>query len=108
MLKYMQDSNESSAVDDATKELDKYVSNVRRNPEVRGNYMTFGDRIDWEKELSREEGRKEGREEGREVGHVDVIEDMLKNGKTVEMIAEFCNYPVEYVRKIEEQMKASV
>ena len=104
MLKYMQDSKESSAVDDATKELDKYVSNVRRNPEVRGNYMTFGDRIDWEKELS----RKEGREEGREEGHVDVIEDMLKNGKTVEMIAEFCNYPVEYVRKIEEQMKASV
>ena len=100
MLKYMQDSKESSAVDDATKELDKYVSNMRRNPEVRGNYMTFGDRIDWEKELSREEGR--------EVGHVDVIEDMLKNGKTVEMIAEFCNYPVEYVRKIEEQMKASV
>ena len=104
MLKYMQDSKESSAVDDATKELDKYVSNVRRNPEVRGNYMTFGDRIDWEKELSREEGR----EEGREVGRVDVIEDMLKNGKTVEMIAEFCNYPVEYVRKIEEQMKANV
>ena len=108
----MQDSKESSAVDDATKELDKYVSNVRRNPEVRGNYMTFGDRIDWEKELSRkegrEEGRKEGREEGREEGHVDVIEDMLKNGKTVEMIAEFCNYPVEYVRKIEEQMKANV
>lgn len=104
MLKYMQDSKESSAVDDATKELDKYVSNVRRNPEVRGNYMTFGDRIDWEKELS----RKEGREEGREEGHVDVIEDMLKNGKTVEMIAEFCNYPVEYVRKIEEQMKANV
>lgn len=100
MLKYMQDSKESSAVDDATKELDKYVSNVRRNPEVRGNYMTFGDRIDWEKELSRKEGREEG--------HVDVIEDMLKNGKTVEMIAEFCNYPVEYVRKIEEQMKANV
>jgi predicted transposase/invertase (TIGR01784 family) len=100
MLKYMQDSKESSAVDDATRELDKYVSNVRQNPEVRGNYMTFGDRIDWEKELSRKEGREEGR--------VDVIEDMLKNGKTVEMIAEFCNYPVEYVRKIEEQMKASV
>ena len=100
MLKYMQDSKESSAVDDATRELDKYVSNVRQNPEVRGNYMTFGDRIDWEKELSRKEGLEEG--------HVDVIEDMLKNGKTVEMIAEFCNYPVEYVRKIENQMKASV
>ena len=108
MLKYMQDSKESSAVDDATRELDKYVSNVRQNPEVRGNYMTFGDRIDWEKEMSRKEGLEEGREEGREEGHVDVIEDMLKNGKTVEMIAEFCNYPVEYVRKIEEQMRANV
>jgi len=108
MLKYMQDSKESSAVDDATKELDKYVSNVRRNPEVRGNYMTFGDRIDWEKELSRKEGFEEGRKEALEEGRIDMIEGLLKNGKTVEMIAEFCNYPVEYVRKIEEQMKASV
>ena len=104
----MQDSKESSAVDDATKELDKYVSNVRRNPEVRGNYMTFGDRIDWENELSRKEGFEEGRKEALEEGRIDMIEGLLKNGKTVEMIAEFCNYPVEYIRKIEEQMKASV
>ena len=76
MLKYMQDSKESSAVDDATKELDKYVSNVRRNPEVRGNYMTFGDRIDWEKKLSREEGREEGREEEK----IRILRNMIANG----------------------------
>ena len=86
MLKYMQDSKESSAVDDATKELDKYVSNVRRNPEVRGNYMTFGDRIDWEKELSREEGRQEGRQEGQAL-LADAIKQ-LREGKTVENLVE--------------------
>ena len=82
MLKYMQDSKKSSVVDEATRELDKYVSNVRRNPEIRGNYMTFGDRIDWEKELSREEGRQEG-----QTLLADAIKQ-LREGKTVENLVE--------------------
>lgn len=86
MLKYMQDSKKSSVVDEATRELDKYVSNVRRNPEIRGNYMTFGDRIDWEKELSREEGRQEGRQEGQAL-LADAIKQ-LREGKTVENLVE--------------------
>lgn len=46
MLEYMQNSRESAVVDDATKEIDKYVNNVRLNPEMRGKYMTFGEKLD--------------------------------------------------------------
>ena len=90
MLKYMQDSKQESAVDDATRELDRYVSDVRRDPEIRGNYMTFGDRIDWEKEMSREEGREEGLKEGLKEGRqegVSLLADAIariRKGSTVE------------------------
>ncbi|MCR4792364.1 MAG: hypothetical protein K5871_06420 [Lachnospiraceae bacterium] len=90
MLKYMQDSKKQSAVDEATRKLDEYVSNVRQDPEIRGDYMTFGDRIDWEKEQSREEGREEGRREGREEGQTLLAEAIrkLREGKTVDELVE--------------------
>ncbi len=57
MLEYMQNSTETPVVDSATKEIDKIVNNVRRDPEMRGKYMTFGDKIDIEKKISFEEGQ---------------------------------------------------
>ena len=48
--------------------------------------MTFGDRIDWEKEMSREEGREEGLKEGRQEG-VSLLADAIariRKGSTVE------------------------
>ncbi|MCR4792261.1 MAG: hypothetical protein K5871_05895 [Lachnospiraceae bacterium] len=80
MLKYLQNSRNNSAVDDATKEVDRYVTNVRRDPEIRGNYMTLGDRIDWEKKLSREEGF--------ELHLISGICKKIKRGKSVSEIAE--------------------
>lgn len=97
MLKYIQDSKRGSAVDDATRELDEYVSNVRRDPEIRGNYMTFGDRIDWEKQMSLEEGIEQGK--------VQIVENMLKKGKSSAEIADLCGLEVSSVLKIEENMK---
>ncbi len=46
MLEYMQNSRKTAAVDSATTEVDKYVSNVRLDPEIRGKYMTFGEKLD--------------------------------------------------------------
>lgn len=100
MLKYIQDSRHRSAVDEATRELDKYVSNVRRDPEIRGNYMTFGDRIDWEKQMSLEEGIEQGRRQ--------IIENMLKKGKTAGEIADICDLDISVVLKVEEDLKTLV
>ena len=52
--------------------------------------MTFGDRIDWEKEISREEGREEGLKEGLKEGRqegVSLLADAIariRKGSTVE------------------------
>ncbi len=75
------------------------------------------------KEEGRAEGRVEGREEGRakglEEGHTkglaegreirdrEKITDMLRRGKTVEEIVEFCNYPNEQVRRIADSVRVS-
>ena len=46
MLKYLQDSRNVMAVDEATKELDGYVESVKGNATLKGDYMDFGDLID--------------------------------------------------------------
>ncbi|HCM91824.1 MAG TPA: hypothetical protein DIS78_04585 [Lachnospiraceae bacterium] len=52
------------------------------------------------KELFKEEGREEGREQ--EV--TERIQDMLRRGKTVAEITDFCGYPKEQVEKVEKSM----
>lgn len=52
----------------------------------------------------REEGREEGLKEGREEGRREDIIRMLKNNKTPEQISEFCDYDLEYVKSIQEEM----
>ena len=58
------------------------------------------------KEEGREEGRVEGLEEGREIRDREKITDMLRRGKTVDEIVEFCGYPCEQVRKVADALEA--
>ncbi len=60
------------------------------------------------REESREEGLKEGRKEGSDLRDAQLIEDMLRRGKSVEEIVDFCRYPMELVRKIEEKVLEKV
>jgi predicted transposase YdaD len=53
-----------------------------------------------------EEGRAEGLEEGREIRDREKITDMLRRGKTVDEIVEFCGYPCEQVRKVADALEA--
>ena len=47
---------------------------------------------------------QDAREEGRSEESYNRIRDMLSRGKTVDEIVEFCGYPVELVKKVEESM----
>ena len=51
-------------------------------------------------------GREEGRAEGREIRDREKITDMLRRGKTVDEIVEFCGYPCEQVRKVADALEA--
>ncbi len=48
------------------------------------------------------------KEEGREEARIEIVETMLKNGKTVEEIVSFCDLPEDFVRKVEKEMSVTV
>jgi predicted transposase/invertase (TIGR01784 family) len=68
MLRYLGDSVESNAVNDATRRLHDMVHELKIRPKVRDKYMTMGDYIDALKEEAISEGLEQGREQGREQG----------------------------------------
>ena len=53
-----------------------------------------------------QDAKDEGREEGREEEARRVISAMIKKGKTVEEIVNFCEYPYDLVKAIEEDFQA--
>ncbi len=69
--------------------------------------MTFERREVLIREEERAEGRKEGLAQGRALEIKEKITDMLRRGKTVEEIVDFCGYPYEQVKKIEENLLAT-
>ena len=48
--------------------------------------------------------RDEAFEEGAEAERRKTVEDMLRRGKTVGEIVEFCGYSEDYVKQVEESM----
>ncbi len=64
LLKYLQDSKMDNVTDTITKELHDCVSQVKKNPELRGGYMTLEEKIYYECEEAKAEGRAEGKAEG--------------------------------------------
>ena len=55
-------------------------------------------------ELFKRDAREEGLEEGGDLRDTMRITDMLRRGKTVEEIVDFCNYPYEQVKKVEDSL----
>ena len=53
------------------------------------------------------QGLEQGILKGRAEEKVKGITDMLRRGKTVEEIVDFCNYPYELVKKIEEELSVN-
>ena len=64
--------------------------------------------LDFNEELHneslKEEGRQEGIQEERARGDRERIANMLSRGKTPEAIAEFCDYPMELIKEVQNSM----
>lgn len=50
--------------------------------------------------------KEEGLAEGRDMRDKEKITDMLRRGKTVEEIVDFCDYPYEQVKEIADALEA--
>ena len=89
---YVENGN---AGNELTKRIDEAVVKSRKNSVWRSQYMK--ERI----------VLQDARDEGKTEESFDRIRNMLSRGKTVEEIVDFCGYPVELVKKVEESMLAA-
>ena len=50
------------------------------------------------------EGRQEGIKEGMKEGRKELVSDMIKRGKAIDEIVDFCALPVEFVSRVAEEI----
>ena len=65
------------------------------------------EKYDADMAASRAQGQEQGRAEGRALEIKEKITYMLRRGKTVEEIVDFCGYPYEQVKEIEDSLLAT-
>ena len=92
---YVENGN---AGDELTKRIDEAVAKGRTNAVWRTQYM--------KERVLLMDAREEGREEGLRLADRTRIEDMLRRGKTVDEIVDFCGYAQDLVESIEKEMLA--
>ena len=80
LLNYIQDSKINNVTDEATQVLHDCVSKVKVLPEVRMEYMTWEEKIFYERLEARDEGKIEGKIEAilDLLGELGVVSEMLK------------------------------
>ena len=81
-----------SSDDEYVQKLDEAVKKARANKEWRLEYMTQRMRDLENQEIGADKKEKE------------IIENMLKRGKSTEEIAEFCGFPISLVKEVEQSM----
>lgn len=88
------------AEDGLTRKIDAAVQRGRKNAVWRSQYM--------KEQVMLLDAREEGREEGGDIRDSVRISDMLRRGKTIDEIVDFCGYTRDQVEQIEKQMAISV
>ena len=53
---------------------------------------------------NQEIGMEQGLKQGRDAERRDIIEQLLKDGKSPEAISEFCKFPISLVKEVEQGM----
>ena len=102
--------------DELSRKIEEAVDKGRCNETWRSQYMKERIYLQDARDEAYEEGREEGRVQGIEYGKKEgaeaerkkSIEDMLRRGKTVEEIADFCGYSKDYIKQVEESMLTKV
>ncbi len=92
--------------------LDQEVHLVKSMDKVRREYMILSDEIRRRQKEAEEEGMKKGLEKGLEKGMAKGVEkerrqlllNLLESGLSMEQVAAGTKVPVEYVRKLAEEM----
>lgn len=90
MLQYFKNSIEENAVNETTRKVHDYVSQVRILPEVKSEYMTLEEYIWYERQDERKETRRE-----------TIKETMIEN--ILELLEEYGSVPEELEKRLQEE-----
>ena len=105
-LRKLYDYVESGNVgNELTERLERAVDQGRKNAVWRSQYMKERVIIQDAMDEGIELGFGQGIEQGIEQGRSQMIEGMLRRGKTVDEIVDFCDYPRELVEKVRADME---
>ncbi len=85
---------------DLIKKINDAVNKARKNEKWRSEFM--------KERIILQDARAEGREEGKAIRDAEKIEYMLRNGKTVKQIVDFCGYTYEQVKEVEDSILQTV
>ena len=94
---YRRSKSENSKINDA-------VNKARKNEKWRSEFMKERIILQDARAEGREEGRVEGIAEGGDIRDAERIEAMLRRGKTVKQIVDFCGYTYEQVKEVEDSI----
>ena len=98
MLNYLCRSVDENVTDEATQRVHDCVKHIKTLPEVRKEYMTLGNYIDYERKDALEEGKEIGRSEGIQQGRRE-----MRVLSILELLEEHGEVPETLRRKIREQ-----
>ena len=76
-----------------TSRIERGVRSVASNEKWRSEYMTLEMKI------------REEREEARQESLMELVEQMLKDGRTPEEIHDFCHIPLELILRVQEKQR---
>ena len=105
MLRFIENSDSSNAVDDSTKRMYDYVSHIKAQQEARDRYMSWDADFDYEVDKARNEGRAEGRDEGDIKRLINQISKKIAKGKDLYEIADDLEEDADNIFKLYEITK---
>ena len=90
-------------------ELSRIILNYvtrKLDSDLKGRLVTLleGQVIELRQDIWFKDGFRQGKKEGYEQRDRDKITDMLRRGKTPEEIADFCEYPMDLIKEVQEEM----
>ena len=103
MLNYLCRSVDENVTDEATRQVHDCVRHIKTLPEVRREYMTLGDYIDYERKDALEEGKEIGRSEGIQQGRSEGIQQGRREMRVLsilELLEEHGEVPESLRKKI--------
>ncbi|SEA45828.1 hypothetical protein SAMN05216349_11324 [Oribacterium sp. KHPX15] len=94
-------------------ELSRIVLNYvtrKLDPDLKGRMVTLlgGQIIELRQDIWFKDGFRQGEKKGEKKYERNHISDMLRRGKTPEEIADFCAYPIDLVKEIQEELLSKV